>query len=164
MRSVGINPGHEGCICMLDSEAKTARYYYLCYEKNKIIHGKEIDIRFECFAGVSVIIMEKNQGTKNLPPDKNFGNGRNYGQMLMYVGYYDHFLVSPSTWQRSPTQYSVGVTTRDRLTHTFNTINPNFGQIQKSEIGLMDSFFIAKYGFDLKKQPFPNDWEFINMK
>jgi hypothetical protein len=81
----------------------------------------------------------------------------------MYLSYYSHNLVAPSTWQRNIHMGCEGITTKEKTMSAFDKINPSFGGIKSSQNGLSDAFFIARYGLSPLHGKFRDDWNFINM-
>jgi hypothetical protein len=168
MKSVGIDSGSKGCICVLDTQEKTAKYLYLPYRKDDVLNGRLIDITFECFSGVDRMTLEKVQGRgggdTKWGATQTFGFGRNYGMILMYLSYYPHHLVVPQVWQKAAHKLAHGITAKEKTQSAFDRLNPSYGGIATSENGLADAFFIARYGLDQLGCHYTDDWNFFNMK
>lgn len=165
---VGIDSGSKGAICLLDTVEKTAKYLNLPYRKDGSIDGRLIDIAYECFANVNRIYLEKVHGRGGddcgWGASQSFGFGRNYGVILQYISYYPYHLVTPQTWQKPAHAGVSKPTAKERSRTAFVMLNPSFGVLNNSDDGLVDSFFIARYGLQQIGCNFTDDWSFFNMK
>jgi len=166
MKSVGIDPGAEGCIVLLDTLEKTARYMFIPYRKDKMINSKAIMQGFDDFYDVDRITIEKvmgRGGDSKWGAAQNFGLGVNYGKILQVFEMLPHFLATPASWQREIHKGVTANTAKEKTMAVFDKINPSYGGIKNSKNGLSDAFFIARYGLDCLKCNYRDDWNFIKL-
>lgn len=164
MKVVGVDPGSQGCICLLDTDEKLAKYLYIPYRADKIVDGRAIDLAFEGFCGVDRFYLEKVMGRGTFGATSTFQFGINTGMILMYFSYYPIHLVVPTSWQRSIHRGVTAPTAKEKTRAAFERLNPSHGPLTKSDDGLMDAFFIARYGLDAAHAKYTDDWTFINLE
>lgn len=166
MLVAGIDTGLNGAIVLLDTLEKTAHFYKLKYRSDELIDSVNM---FQCLPELknSIVYIEKTRGRGMSTTDKkaawgssqNFGMGANYGKLRQLFETIPYHLVEPKSWQKYAHEGTNADSAKLRSMQAFVRLNPD-AKIKHN--GIIDAFFIARFGLIKAHQAIYDNWNFID--
>lgn len=157
-RIIGIDCGANGAIVQLDLKEQTAHYLKIPYRDDGLIDYRIIEESLMLHN--AFFFVEKLHGRGGWSSSVTFKLGENYGKMLQCLSAYGFTLVEPQQWQKTAHDGTVmAKKPKDRTKEAFVRLQPHAGI---KHDGVIDAFFIARYGLLKLKHREPVRWNFID--
>jgi len=162
MKVVGIDPGKNGCACLIDSKNNLIKYKKLVFNKANMLDRPQLD-NWLREINPNLIVMEKVQGRGGWGATQSFNFGLICGQIMGSVSEYPTVFPPPQTWQAVSCRCIMkgASDAKERTLAAYRTMFPKnpLGLKKTYDKDRLDSFMIALYGqivfakiqdFDLK--------------
>jgi len=149
MKVVGIDPGKNGCLCLIDSKNNFIKFKKLVFNKSNILDKSPL-LNFLKNENPDLVVMEKVQGRGGWGATQSFNFGLVCGQIMATASDYPMVFPPPQTWQAVSCR---GVAkgagdAKERTLSAYRTMFPKNPLLLKKtyDKDRLDSFMIALYG------------------